>query len=155
MKAKLLRAQVELLARHAEDFDMGVGLVRKPWSLKSWWKGKCGTVCCIAGQTFLSVRPNALGWLKKDTRLSGLQADWPTVQGYAAAALELSAAEAARLFYLKNWPEEFSSKYILAQTGAGRISALRDAVENFIQTNGWEPEVKVAIKDGELIESTS
>lgn len=157
MNKELLRANVQLLARRPEDFDMQTGLRKHAKNL--WQKlhlEPCGTVCCLAGQIFLNTSCRS-DWELAHTRI-GRQVAWKKVQEHATATLGLTTAQAQRLFHVAQWPERHACAYILAQTGQERVEALSKAVEDFIATEGWsvtaeEPkETYLSLEGGRLIE---
>lgn len=101
----------------------------------------CDTVSCFAGAAVLSHRPLAQSEID-------LWHSWSRVREEASEILDLSYAEAQRLFYLPSihggqegedaWPEVFEKAYFEAKTPEDRAKVIRERVQHFIDTNGAE-----------------
>jgi hypothetical protein len=152
MKAELLRTYVDILGREPEVFNMQVGIQRQPQSFLSKLRREpCGTACCLAGRVYLDTDAHHIPGMLAATE-PGKELDWKKIRARAAETLGLTDEQAKKLFFVKNWPERFAVQYIRALDGLGRIEALRNAVEDFIATDGWAPSVRLSIQNGELVE---
>jgi hypothetical protein len=106
----------------------------------------CYTQVCIAGETLLQTRDVKIN--RKDgglVRFDGAEADSVFFAQTAAERLELSEAQAVRLFNLSrwmpthlSWPERFDKAYRAAKTPQERAQVAADAIDDFIATDGWE-----------------
>lgn len=106
---------------------------------------ECNTQACLAGETILA---NNLGYIPKEggILLNNGQAYGHDIEWAATVALDLSDAEADRLFFFREWtdnerdgwPEQFEDAYRLAYTPANRLQVAIDRVQHFLDTEGWE-----------------
>lgn len=146
-QARLLRRAVRNIERDAKrDFRMS-----------SWFTspvpedGFCKTSCCLAGQIVLDegFRPSeskdylfSTGSIMRRLRINA-----ETMTRYGIYQVKADAGEVAQLiledakgnianalFHRPSWPYRFRVQYLRAATKAGRVKALKDRVEHYIQT---------------------
>jgi len=109
----------------------------------------CGTQACLAGETVLSTGQGKIHefggiLLDSDPDTRSSSSGW-LIQSEAAKALELTKAQAQRLFFFKawnmenrGWPIKYQRMYENAKTPQGRLYAAIRRVERFIETDGRE-----------------
>lgn len=112
------------------------------------WVGRCGTVCCFGGHAALdagyivvrtSPRPDTFA-VYYDITAAGLASaphvTWFNTDPMFAAALELSKAQADRLFYIDGWPKDFRELFQKAETAAARATIAAKRIDRFIGSGG-------------------
>jgi hypothetical protein len=149
MNVELLRQVVEEIEREGDRrFDMKVGISKGKRGLWGKLTGEpCGTVCCLAGATYIHLQgvPSELKKLSDGKQLS----KWRQIKRYAEEKLEITNEQGTRLFFVDEWPKKFQDLYSL-----DHIAALKAATEDFIFTDGWTTEVTVSIEGNDFVEHT-
>ena len=126
------RLAMGLWIQRKDDSYSGDGLVYEHYHQDGQFSNRatkhrfaqCGTAGCIAGWAVL---------LKHGVTKAGKICDVPV-----EAAKILDIEDCGRLFYVDDWPEEFSLPYLSAHTPAKRARIAVARIEHFIKTKGAE-----------------
>jgi|SRR6185437_5513602 len=159
MNTALLWQIVNRLERDPERFDITASIYVEPRGFFQRLSGaSCKTVCCIAGECYLALSADAQDDIELyDNFRHDEDRSMPflNIFHFARHQFGLTNEQAQRLFFLKYWPTKFREMYLRTADGRERVYVLRQAVEDFILTNGWEPiddrEITVKIERGQVV----
>lgn len=99
----------------------------------------CGTTACIAGHACLEAGATIINTFQD--LVKAVDGNVYTAKNLAIKELELTELEAQKLFRgdRTTWPARFREAYNRAPAHSPeRACAAAAAIENFIETNGWE-----------------
>lgn len=141
MNVKLLRRIQRIIVKRYKQIDMGSWFDTNP----DHEVPMCGTTACIAGWAVTLHRPS----LKAKPSLAAkfVHSRSETIgfgQSYymttiAVDILGLGCEQAARLFYISNWPEQFHNRILEPNVGTKRYAKIvAQRIDHFIATGGKE-----------------
>jgi len=142
MNIEMLNRVKQTILDEPRKLDMNVFLKRYPDEMLGRAEDftPCGTHACIAGWAcildIMDKRGITVEEISRDTIRN--KDDYENEYGKAGKILAINRVEQYKLFYLEDWPSEFTKRYDDSKTAQERAEVTAQRIEHFIATDGKE-----------------